>query len=213
MKVFMSLTLVLPIFLGAAACGKYETTTSAGSVSSATAERDRNLGSHKAKRIFYTSQRYTADLGGLAGADAKCAQAANSAQLGGRWVAWLSDSHHDALNRVQGDGPWVDNGADSIIFPTKASLRGRPSTHFGHDEYGVSQSIWYFAAYWTGTGIGGRSSGKTCGDWHSLDPEDRGTWGAGSVPPANDMGSVENGWTALTAQDCLGVARLLCFEL
>jgi hypothetical protein len=44
------------------------------------------------KRVFVTSARYNANLGGLAGADAKCQARADAADLGGTYKAWLSDA-------------------------------------------------------------------------------------------------------------------------
>jgi hypothetical protein len=43
------------------------------------------------KKVFVTSQTYSGNLGGLAGADAKCQQLANAAGLTGTFKAWLSD--------------------------------------------------------------------------------------------------------------------------
>jgi hypothetical protein len=43
------------------------------------------------KKVFVTSQAYNGNLGGLAGADAKCQQLANAAGLQGTFKAWLSD--------------------------------------------------------------------------------------------------------------------------
>jgi len=45
-----------------------------------------------AKLVFVTSQTYTGNLGGLAGADAKCQTLAHDANLPGTYQAWLSDS-------------------------------------------------------------------------------------------------------------------------
>ena len=45
-----------------------------------------------AKRVFTTSLKYDGNLGGLAGADAKCQARAVAAALPGTYKAWLSDS-------------------------------------------------------------------------------------------------------------------------
>ena len=49
-----------------------------------------------AKLVFTTSASYAGDLGGLAGADAKCAQSASTAGLDGTFVALLSDATTNA---------------------------------------------------------------------------------------------------------------------
>ena len=43
-------------------------------------------------RVFVTGGTFSGNLGGLVGADAKCAAAATAAKLGGQWQAWLSTS-------------------------------------------------------------------------------------------------------------------------
>src|SRR5207248_2675590 len=43
------------------------------------------------KRVFVTSVMYDGNLGGLAGADAKCQARATAASLSGTYKAWLSD--------------------------------------------------------------------------------------------------------------------------
>lgn len=45
-----------------------------------------------AKRVFISSDNYSGDLGGLAGADRSCQTLADSSVLNGTWKAWLSDS-------------------------------------------------------------------------------------------------------------------------
>lgn len=49
-------------------------------------------GGLRTKRVFVTSTTYDGNLGGLAGADAKCQARANAATLGGTWKAILGDS-------------------------------------------------------------------------------------------------------------------------
>lgn len=44
------------------------------------------------KTVFTTSQKFVSNLGGLAGADAKCQAAATAAGLTGTYMAWLSDA-------------------------------------------------------------------------------------------------------------------------
>src|SRR5215470_17442921 len=53
------------------------------------------------KHVFVTSTTYEgALLGGLAGADAKCADHAAAGGLAGTFKAWLSDSHKSAASRL-----------------------------------------------------------------------------------------------------------------
>lgn len=51
------------------------------------------------RRVFVSSVSYDSDLGGLAGADAKCNQLAAAAGLQGSFLAWLSDGVSDPDSR------------------------------------------------------------------------------------------------------------------
>ncbi|MGB1275442.1 MAG: hypothetical protein ACPG77_06800 [Nannocystaceae bacterium] len=49
--------------------------------------------------VFVTADKYTGDLGGLEGADQKCKEAAENANLPGEYKAWLSTSADDPASR------------------------------------------------------------------------------------------------------------------
>jgi hypothetical protein len=121
--------------------------------------------------MFVTSGQYDGNLGGLSGGDSKCARAASAAKLSGRFIAWLSDSSHNAIDRVTGNGPWYAIGPSDIkLFNNKPNLTttplswGQGATSVITDENGrQADRVW---TYWTGTDNGGvASQGKTCGDW------------------------------------------------
>jgi hypothetical protein len=67
------------------------------------------------KVVFISSQTYDGNLGGLAGADAKCQTLATTAGLAGTYVAWLSDSTTDAASRI---GPGAYALVDGTIVAT-----------------------------------------------------------------------------------------------
>lgn len=112
-----------------------------------------------------------ADLGGLAGADAHCAQLAEAAGVTGKtWRAYLSASDTDAKDRI-GAGPWYNakgekiaddvaslhGEANSLTKQTALSekgevINGRGDTPNRHDIL-------------TGTMPDGTKSDQTCGDW------------------------------------------------
>lgn len=52
------------------------------------------------KRVFVTSTKYNGNLGGLYGADTKCQERANAANLGGIWKAWLSSQTISSSSRL-----------------------------------------------------------------------------------------------------------------
>lgn len=99
---------------------------------------------------------------GRDGADALCTSAATAAGLGGRWVAWISDSAVDAIDRLEDVGPWYDLfGAK--VFESKAALSGDPLVALTIDERGGTTDY----AAWTGTHADGTRAAQTCGDWAS----------------------------------------------
>ncbi len=51
------------------------------------------------KRVFITSTTYTGNVGGVSGADNICQTRANTANLGGTWRAWISDSSSSPSTR------------------------------------------------------------------------------------------------------------------
>jgi hypothetical protein len=61
---------------------------------------DADDGGLTARIIFVTSVLYDGNLGGLAGADAKCQGLASAAKLPGMYKAWLSDSQWSASARM-----------------------------------------------------------------------------------------------------------------
>jgi hypothetical protein len=59
------------------------------------------------RRVFITSQQWTANLGGTSGADTKCQAAANSVSLGGTWMSWTSTSiSNPSMRFVHSTVPW-----------------------------------------------------------------------------------------------------------
>ena len=72
--------------------------------------------------VFVTKERYQANLGGLAGADAICQAAAVAAELGGTdWTAWLSDSTGNAIDRIP-DGQYRLVDGITQVADDKADL-------------------------------------------------------------------------------------------
>jgi hypothetical protein len=70
-------------------------------------------------RIFLTSTVYDGNLGGLAGADAKCQARANAASLGGNWKAILSTRTVDARDHVDGTIPRFNVDGSAVMGANK----------------------------------------------------------------------------------------------
>ena len=62
-------------------------------------------------RVFITNGSWTGNLGGLEGADAKCAKEAESKGYPGKYVAFIGDNDTSAAERITDDGVFVE--ADS----------------------------------------------------------------------------------------------------
>ena len=79
-------------------------------------------------RVFVSSSVFNADLGGLAGADAKCKSLADAAMLGGTWMAWLNDGINGPSSHfVSKGGPKLYARLDGkIIANNWADLISKP---------------------------------------------------------------------------------------
>ncbi len=135
---------------------------------------------------FVTSVAYPGNLGGIAGADAKCQSRADAAGLPGTFKAWISDSTTDAychIHNLTGKkatncgglaalpvaaGPWIKtNGAP--FAPTIDKLTASPHvvyTPLNYDEFGnLFLPTWagnYTNTDWNGVYFSGYAA---CNDW------------------------------------------------
>ncbi len=161
------------------------------------------------KRVFITGAKFTGALGGLSGADTKCATAASTAGLNGIFKAWLSSTTVNAIDRITDVAPWVDlQGA--TIFATKAALRSGPSTGLWYDEGGNFLSS---DRIWTATGFGGTydavvlptvPSAPPCAEWTSAAMSEGARIG--------QVGRSGTAWSSYSATSCDQLAHLICLE-
>lgn len=166
-------------------------------------------GTSPVKRIFITRDNFDGDLRtnglgstGLEGGDNICNTAAEDAQLGGTWVAWLSDSTTDAFDRVPDVGPWYLVDETTKIFDDKVSIGDSPLDPIERDELGVANP----GQVWTGTNNAGINTTLNCSDWTTnqgsfTDSAFRGTMGFSGLA-----------WTSAKLEPCNMTARLYCFE-
>jgi hypothetical protein len=160
--------------------------------------------------VFITRSPRTGNLGGLAGADARCQALAKAAGLPGAYKAWLSDSTGAPRTRFRNPtGPyvWVDGTtkvADDWLDLTSGTL-DRPinMTEDGAQFAGP-------AVVWTHTRIDGNAGGfgtnLHCENWSTTADDVQGNTG---IATATDVD-----WTApLTGTaSCGSTARLYCFQ-
>jgi hypothetical protein len=172
------------------------------------ATHDGGDGGAEAGRLgfFVTSAKSaTADLGGLAAADARCQALAAAVGAGGRqWRAFLSVEHDasrdgaatSAFERI-GRGPWY-NAKGALVAQSASELIARS----GDVEVFLDESGQRINGQWSGspapnehdmlTGTlpdGGVALGKTCNDWSG----DAGAGSAAVVGHSDGLGPNQNG--------------------
>ncbi len=155
-------------------------------------------------KVFLTSTTYNGNLGGLAGADAKCQARAQAAGLTGTWKAWLSAIDGDARDRitnheyVRTDGALVAINLDDLTDGTIANP-------INIDENGNKVTSNPFP--WTATKSSGvlKTASATCdsSSWTSMA-------GLGWIGAADYTDGM---WTETAlASACGTTKRLYCFE-
>ncbi len=182
--------------------------------------KDADLDASRLNKVaFVTSHVYSANLGGLSGADATCQAHAETAGLPGVYKAWLSDSMTSAADRLSHatvpyslvDGTLIANDWSALTSGhlvhsiDLSETRGpAPGVRINPDP----------ATVWTGTDPSGLWENKfgehmlgDCNGWT--------TTGDGSVL-FGFWGSEDDGgsslWTACWIGDCTYLAPLYCLE-
>lgn len=161
-----------------------------------------------AKLVFVTSEKFTGDLGGLNGADAKCKAAADSAGAAAAlenkdWVAWISiDGTRAAERLTAGAGPYrLSNG--TVIAQNSAGL-----TSFSGLMAPINlteKSTTVSSLVWTGTGSDGYATPFTCEDFTSGAATSSGTAGTSEFSDITWM-------DAQSDLDCNAEYPIFCFE-
>lgn len=164
-------------------------------------------------RTFLTSVAGSGDLGswseaggkvGAAAGDAICQNLAVAAGLALPWsyMAWLSTSSEDAIDRFTYDGPWVRSDGVLVAASKGDLVDGRLLTSVNITEWGAYLSGW---GAWTGTTAAGLVAIDTCNGWSDAS----GAY-SGNVGVAN---TVDEWWTERTQQPCSFTNyRLYCFS-
>lgn len=170
------------------------------------------------KRVFVTKAQFNGNLGGLLGADQKCMAAANSANLGGTFKAWLSSSTVSASARLtHASVPYkLLNG--TVVASNWADLTdGTVQNPINVDETGVKTGTTYNYAAWTATNASGNiiNPNNTCKNWTSISYYDAAR--TGLVNGNMFYSFLSNSsvyWTDVGSDSkCSGgTARLYCFE-
>ncbi|MDB4940960.1 MAG: hypothetical protein JWP97_494 [Labilithrix sp.] len=164
----------------------------------------------KAMIAFVTSGQFGAQLGGLAGADAYCQQAARNvslpgAEVDGTYLAWLANTpgFDDPLTRFARSTGGYKRVDGLIIAASWDELTsGQLRNPIDVLENGTTTN----GIVWTNVATNGTATGTStsCGSWMVSTPGVFG--GFGSVAASDQK------WTASGTVGCDGLARLLCFQ-
>jgi len=162
-------------------------------------------------RVFVTSTTYDGNLGGLAGADAKCQARADAAALTGTFRAWLSDATGSPSTRFTRSAvaPYVL--VDGTVIAGNYTALTSGSLEHPIDQTETSgappiEPIFGHAAVWSGTSDSGtlQWNDHTCSNWTSSD-------GAGKAILGNPIASTY--WSfAWGDSPCNRMQPLYCFE-
>lgn len=161
------------------------------------------------KLIFISSERYSADLGGLEGADAKCQTLAEAAGLGGEFKAWLSTLSTSAASRLtHSNEPYVlSNGV--LVANDWADLTSGTLRH----EFDQTESPELAPpnaagscnplVFWTSTDERGSQFGGDCDGWTTT-----------SEAVDGHLGVISTGatWSTFCFGGCDTSAPILCLE-
>ncbi len=180
----------------------------------------------RGKRVFVTSKTYTGDLvseakkasgidyagqekAGIKAADTLCQSRANTARLGGKWAAIISDSDNNARDRLFSNKRLYLTDKRTLAN-SKDIWDGEPDRFISLNEFAKKEE--FGKEVWTGTDISGftqsRSKFVHCNDWTS-------TTGTGRAGISSSRRVVPYfNWIVYGAgAECSKARALYCFEL
>lgn len=154
-------------------------------------------------RVFITSLTYSGNLGGLSGADAKCQERANAANLGGAWKAWLSSDTVSAESRLrQENTQFIRIDTAPIASDWNSLTRGQLQNPINITELRTANCTGWVWTNSTAKGEIRQASRNSCVNWTS-DTDGGGT---------GDSTHADSGWTDYGASACNIKRPLYCFE-
>jgi len=153
-------------------------------------------------QVFVTGGFFDGDLGGLAGADTICTNAAAAASLSGNWTAWLSDGTTNAIDRIDdGEYQLLDETvvAENKAELTDGTLDATINLTESQNTIGDGQNVW------TATDSTGVETGGSCQGWSTNVDTQSGRIG--------ETGGLDATWTDVGAGNaCQNTNHLYCFE-
>ncbi|MGB1013186.1 MAG: DUF4215 domain-containing protein [Nannocystaceae bacterium] len=128
----------------------------------------------ESKYLFVTSEMYTGDMGGLAGADQNCQTLAEAAGLPGTYLAWLSTANESpntrftqsAMPYIRPDGQMIANNWADL---TDGNLLVQPNVTEQNTPVPIGNTSCAgggFPTVWSHTNANGNGlAGERCGGW------------------------------------------------
>lgn len=165
------------------------------------------------KRMFITSTLYGGNLGGVTGADAKCATAATSGGLSGTYLAWIADSTdasapanrftqasvpYRRVDLVKVANNWAGLTSGTLLANINIDELGNPSSILDNNYSGLKP-------FHSNVNANGTRVGTTnCTDWTA-------TTGNGRIGDAKQSGAT---WSDTNLQSCSTFAtmHILCVQ-
>lgn len=158
--------------------------------------------------VFITEGTFFANLGGVAGADARCGAEAEVAGHPGEFLAWISDASVSPADRfVQEGGAWVLVDGTVVAEDWDDLVDGTLAHSIDLDAEG--QPPGDQLAVWTNTDWNGLGLAADCEGWTSMAFADGGIFG--DFAASGEFGQ----WTAWgdpTPFPCENTFHLYCFE-
>lgn len=175
------------------ASGSANTTSTATTDVATSATGSNTVGGHL---IFVTSQTYNGNLGGVAGADAKCQDVADVAGLDGTWRAIVSAPGDDVADRLVFTGPITNMAGEDVAMDGAQLWSETLSAAPRFDENASPVAV----ETWTGSAGDGTLHAENCVGFTS----DGGKGRRGAVEGTN------YGWLSVGWRGCGWLLHLYC---
>jgi hypothetical protein len=176
---------------------------------------DANDGGPKRKRVFVTSAAYAGNFGAngtlaLQAADTRCANAAQAANLGGTFVAWMSIATPatTAASRLKEVGGWtLVDGKTEVAASLAVLQNGALDNAINIDEKGAA--VANPQAAWTGTSSNGTANAATCNSFTAVNGVGVNGLGMAGVTTAKNTTWTQSG---ANGNPCAQALHIYCFE-
>jgi hypothetical protein len=172
--------------------------------------------------VFASSLLYNGNLGGVAGADAKCQALATQAGLPGTYKAWISGMVNDDISAPEfrfTTLPFAYKRVDGQLFVNSAfggTYFGLPVNPLNIDENGNTVPLSLSINVWTNTGDHGEvlavDDSRTCNQWTFEDSQLNGYGGYADEADWKWTGTFDTISGALLVASCGQLLRLYCFQ-